>query len=84
MNATLWEAIEEAYPEVAKHWDGHDYRVHAPLSLDDAPVVHVHLKNKNKSEVVLKLSVGQKGGSENGSSVSKGASDVTGPRIVRT
>ena len=55
MIQTVYELIEAAYPEVVKLWDRYDYKIHAPVSLDDAPTIQITLKNRNKSQVMLQI-----------------------------
>lgn len=50
-------AIERRYPEAVKNWDKWDYKIVAPVSLDDVPAITVILKNKNGMFVALELPV---------------------------
>lgn len=49
MQATLLALLKKKYPKMVEKWDGWDYRVIGPISLDDPPVVQVLLMNKGKS-----------------------------------
>lgn len=44
---SLWSLLESQIPEKLRMWDQWDYKILAPLSLDDRAVVTVVLQNKN-------------------------------------
>jgi len=44
---TLLDLLKEKYPDTMILWDRWDYTVLSPVSLDDAPIVQVVLKNKS-------------------------------------
>lgn len=47
-SATLFDLLKEQFPKAVEVWDREDYQIHAPLSLDDPPEIHVKLINKGK------------------------------------
>lgn len=54
MSPTLLDVIREQVPEI-KQWDGWDYKVWAPVSLDDVGSVIVVFKNQNQSKIEVEL-----------------------------
>lgn len=52
---SLLEKILKRRPEALKKWDGWDYKIWGPVSLDDVPSVFVKLTNKSGSFVVVEL-----------------------------
>jgi hypothetical protein len=53
--ATVLDVVKLIFPEAARRWDGYDYSVHGPVSLDDLSEVHVVLKNKNGATFAMRL-----------------------------
>lgn len=52
---TVGEWLRKEYAEEMKKWDGWDYRVYGPMSLDDLAQVAVVLINKDESSVRVVL-----------------------------
>ena len=48
---TVLQVLAKKYPVAAKNWDNWNYKIHAPMSLDDSPHIEVILVNKNGSFV---------------------------------
>jgi hypothetical protein len=59
MIQTLYELVNHLFPDALEVWDKWDYRISAPLSLDDAPFVQVTLVNANKTSMMLRLPLSQ-------------------------
>lgn len=49
---TVLQVLEKKYPEAVSNWDHWNYRINAPMSLDDSPHIQVILINKNSSGYV--------------------------------
>lgn len=54
---SVQDLLQVRHPEALRKWDGFDYRIYAPLSLDDEARLTIYLYNtdRSKQEVVLAL-----------------------------
>lgn len=60
MEKHLPETILRMIPSATlNEWDRWDYRIVSPASVDDEPFVYVFLKNKDGSNIQIKLPMGR-------------------------
>lgn len=45
---TMLEVLKKKCPEAVKDWDGYDYVIRGPVTLDDPPELHVILFNEGE------------------------------------
>lgn len=55
MQTTILGLLKKKYPEAVKKWDGWDYKILSPVSLDDLPTIQVYLRNKGKGGLQMQL-----------------------------